>query len=634
MDLSLPKILKIRSFRNLCHLQSALAAVFCVLMQLLQDDQVRGMMSGEEYTLPIWFAALIAVLSVFLFLFERYADLSIFEGQAKAYGILISTGYSRKKLQAALLKTDLIRFFSSMAAGIFIGSLGYIFLLHLSGLQRGAADFSLSPAGYLPLFLVFTPIRLFHLKLRLRRVGSMEVAEMIRFEREEKPLRRPALFLGAGVLLLFFGFYFAKVYRSESYGFVMAFLPMLCFVLAADSTVRSFRFWFEKGMKIFPYAYFRNLFFISQLRVHYRRYAKLLSASAILILFGLHILSMNLMTMRQPDRYAQENPYDFILLEEERGEFLSREIEKFEREFFPYIESAALVFIEQVRIRWEGEDYTLAVDLLSESGYEELTGEALDLSGKETLILTQKDKEYYEMQIQEEKGIVWGFQPPGETKGLIGGREQPFVIIGEIWREVYNTDDQERRSYIVSDEYYRELSRELGGRRAEYFVKVRGETPEEKREEMCQALRSSGKIVVEKEKALAEKRERKRLVTRILFAPVLLLFAVLLGFILLRIGQNIRRSSGRYENLLFLGYTRPLLYRELKKEIAALLLIPFSVGTLLSVIYSVSVSENAQGLAETIGLGIAGFALIEWIVYRGAVSFWRGYFLKKTGKKR
>lgn len=629
MDLSLSKILNIRSFRNLCYLQAALAAVFCVLMQLLQNDRVRGMMSGEEYTLPIWFASLMAVLSVFFFLFEHYAGLSIFEGQAKAYGILISAGYPRKKLQTALLKMDLLRFFSSMAAGILIGNLGYVFLLRLPGLQRGAADFSLSPAGYLPLLLVFSLIRLFHLKRRIRGVGSLEVAEMIRFEREEKPLRYPAAYMGIGVFLLFFGFYFAKIYRSESYGFFMAFLPMLCFVLAADFIVRSFSFWFEKGIRIFTYAYCRNLFFISQLRVHYRHYAKLLSASAILILFGLHILSMNLMMMRQPDRYAQENPYDLVLLEEEHGEALSQEIETFEREFFPYIESAVLVFIEQVKIRWDEEDYTLAVDLLSESGYEKLTGEALDLSGKETLVLTQKDKEHYEMRIEEEKGIVWGFQPPGETKGLIGSREHSFVIIGEIWREVYNTTDQERRSYIVSDEYYEKLSRELGRRRAEYFVKVRRETPEEKREEMYQALRSSGNIVVEKEKVLAEKRERKHLVTGILFVPVVLLFAVLLGFILLRMGQNIRRSSGRYENLLFLGYTRSLLYREIKKETAVLFLIPFFVGTILSVIYSFSLVENAQGLAEKIGLGIAGFALIEWIVYRGAVSFWGRYFLKK-----
>lgn len=326
------------------------------------------------------------------------------------------------------------------------------------------------------------------------------------------------------------------------------------------------------------------------------------------------------MSTAPTENYDVENPYDFIIIDRFDNERL-KYIQKFEQEFAEQIQSSQMLHIQEAKIKWNNDNYDYPINIMPERNYSDLTGKSLDISDNEVIVLTQMSEEKYSMNISEENGVKWGFQPPGETEVKINGQIKNFRVVKEIWEEVYNIERQDKRTYIISDGYYESIFADGEENKLQYFVKVKEEFRETYMDTIFSNLKKISDNITAKSDVLRLKKDNRYATSVLLFVPIVLIFISLSGLISLRIEQNVRKNKYKYKRLLYLGYTNIQVLSELKKEISLLFFIPFILGTVLSVIYTIfSVNQISTNLLMIICITTLIFACVEIVFYRVAIK--------------
>lgn len=107
-----------------------------------------------------------------------------------------------------------------------------------------------------------------------------------------------------------------------------------------------------------------------------------------------------------------EIPYDFILYTDtSHGDDIAS-IGNFENQEKASLADTRFVQILDGAIQWEGQEFDRSVHVMPESSYFDLTGRHLGIQSGEIVVLSQIDRNYYDIGTQEENGVEWGFQPP------------------------------------------------------------------------------------------------------------------------------------------------------------------------------------------------------------------------------
>ena len=186
---------------------------------------------------------------------------------------------------------------------------------------------------------------------------------------------------------------------------------------------------------------------------------------------------------------------------------------------------------------------------------------------------------------------------------------------------MYNIERQDKRTYIIPDKYYESLFVDGKKQSVQYFVKVKEEFRETHTDIMFSNLKKITDNVTAKSDVLNFKKENRYAVSVLLFVPIVLIFIALSGLTSLRLDQNFRKNKLKYKRLLYLGYTNMQVLSELKKEIFMLFFIPFVLGTILSVIYTIfSINQINTNLLVVICIATLIFSCIEIIFYKLAIK--------------
>lgn len=417
-----------------------------------------------------------------------------------------------------------------------------------------------------------------------------------------------------GFVLLAFGL-LLLTFKGESYNFAAALFPMLFLTASAYCLTMSFSHWFTKIFARSTSKYHRNLFFISQLRTNYKKYAKLLTGCTIIVIFGLFMLIIDVSLATDDGNHSFEMPYDFTAyMDTVDGDDLKR-IEDFEMQEGALLTDTRLVRISDGAIQWEGQEFNRLVHVMPESSYFDLTGKHLGLQNGEIVVLSQIDRNYY-VGIQEENGVRWGFQPPGPVPFLVGDKVYTGTIVREIWEIVYNIEDQAQRTYIITDEDYEGIVSEAGCDQMKYFVSV---SSPGSLSAVYSRLQEISPIITAKEATLETQAQNKLVVSILILLAVMLLLFSLVSLIMLRINQNISEEKRKYSNLFSIGYTYAQLLGEIRKEMATLFFVPLVVGSLISIMYALLLNRRTslRQVVVTFGVALLFFA-VQYIFYRVA----------------
>ena len=458
MGIDLNKIVSFRKYYNSFMLFAILIAVFQMFIQFNFNADAIKIMSEVDYTIPVWFTSLNIIMVLFLFVYQHYISLYIFDEQVKKIGILFGIGVNKGYLCKYLYKKWCYFFLISVIGGISLGTTLYVLIFQVLKIGDFISVKDISVAGSSTTFAVVLITYIVNIVYRIRFIKKSEIKELLTYERKVKKVKYPKIYTALGVVSLLVGIYFLKIYQVTSYGVLIALIPILCFTLAAYFLIMTFSDWYEGLLSLSLKKYLKRLFFISRLRIEYKDYAKLLVLCATSIIFGLYILFMNIaMSITPIENYDVENPYDFVAVIDGNNDEKLNDIQKFELEFTEQIESSQMLYIQEAKIKWDNDDYNYSINIMSEKNYSDLTGKSLGISGNEAIVLTQMSEDNYSMSISEENGVKWGFQPPGDTEVKINEQIYHFKIVGEIWEEVYNIERQDKRTYIIPDKYYESL---------------------------------------------------------------------------------------------------------------------------------------------------------------------------------
>ncbi len=420
------------------------------------------------------------------------------------------------------------------------------------------------------------------------RINGLEISDMLNYKKLDKSIVHPCLYQNTGFMLLAFGL-LLLTFRGESYNFVSALFPMLFLTASAYCLTMSFSYWFTKIFIRSKSKYHRNLFYISQLRTNYKKYAKLLTGCTIIVIFGLFMLIIDVSLATDDGGHSFEMPYDFtVYMDAADGDDL-KSIEEFETQESALLADTHLVQILDGAIQWEGQEFSRLVHVMPESSYFDLTGKHLGLQNGEIVVLSQIDRNYYNIGTQEENGIEWGFQPPGPVPFLVGDKVYTKTIVKEIWEIVYNIEDQAQRTYIIGDEDYEGIVGEAGYGQMKYFISV---SSPDSLSTVYERLQEISPIITAKTMNLETQAQNKLVVSVLILLAVMLLLFSLVSLILLRINQDISEEKRKYSNLFSIGYTYAQLQGEIRKEMAVLFFVPLVLGSTISTMYALLMSSR------------------------------------------
>lgn len=264
-------------------------AMFFVYTGLVSNPQIISVMKSIEYTLPIWMIALICILAVFSFAYYHYLCVYTLDEKMKDYGILTSLGHNQKHISEAFLRIIAKSMLPALLCGLLAGTLIYFIILDM--LNRALnTDFHFFPLqGYVLAAVVYAAVYLINAVSLGSRINGLEISDMLNYKKLDKSIDCPGLYQNTGFIMLAFGL-LLLTFRGESYNFASALFPMLFLTVSAYCLTMSFSHWFTKFFVRSTSKYHKNLFYISQLRTNYKKYAKLLTACTIIVIFGLFML--------------------------------------------------------------------------------------------------------------------------------------------------------------------------------------------------------------------------------------------------------------------------------------------------------------------------------------------------------
>lgn len=592
-------------------------AMFFIYTGVAGNSQVISVMSSIEYTLPIWMTALICILAVFSFVYYHYLCVYTLDEKMKDYGILVSMGYNQKRISEDFLRIIAKSMVRALLCGLLAGTLIYFIILSILNRVLNT-DFHAFPLqGYLLVGAVYMAIYLINAVSLGNRIIGLEISDMLNYERLDKSIERPVLYQNIGFALLAFGL-LLLTFKGESYNFTSALFPMLFLTAGAYCLTMSFSHWFTKIFVRSTSKYHRNLFYISQLRTNYKKYAKLLTGCTIIVIFGLFMLIIDVSLATDDGDHSFEMPYDFtVYMDAVDGNDLKR-IEEFETQESALLTDTRLVRISDGAIQWEGQEFNRLVHVMPESSYYDLTGKHLGLQNGEIVVLSQIDRSYYDIGIQEENGTQWGFQPPGPVSFSVGDKVYTRTIVKEIWEIVFNIEDQTQRTYIIEDEDYERIVRENGCDQMKYFISV---SSPDNLSAVYSRLQEISPLITAKDAALETQAQNKLVVSILILLAVMLLFFSFVSLILLRINQNINEEKRKYSNLFFIGYTYAQLQGEIRKEMATLFFVPLVSGSAISVMYALLMNRRTSLRQAVVTFGVALlFFAVQYIFYRVATK--------------
>lgn len=618
------KAIKINWYRNMYFTLITLIAILFVFVELVINPQVVKMMTDVDYTLPIMLYALIFILSIFSFIYYQYLCNYILDMKFKDYGILYSLGYTKHNIKKSFLYTLAKSIIISILCGLIAGTLLYYLILTLLNSVFNTKFYELSLNGYFIIGSVYFTIYILTSILFVRKIDKSDIVNMLNYKKQQKDIAHPLLCQNAGFFLVLLGILLLFI-RPSTYNLMYALLPMVCLVLGAYLLTLSFPYWF---IKLFAYTkrnYINNLFYISQLRTNYKKYSKLLTSCAIIIIFSLYLLIIDISFVTSDNSYDFEKPFDFVICINNLNNIKSV-IEEFEANQNQIINQTKLLEISDALIKWGSQDYDYNIDIMPERTYTKLTGKQLEIQNGQIFVLSQLNREYYDIGTQITNGVEWGFQPLDITYYKFGNKEYSGKIVKELWENVYNINKQDKRAYIISNEDYDVAVKQTGNNNWQYFVSASGG---ENLSTIYNQLKTISTDIESKETNLENQNRNNFIVFILLLIAVIVLLISLFSLIILRIQQNIEEENSKYSNLFSIGYTYEQLKKEIKKEMVTLFFLPLIIGVAITVPYTIfSTIRTSLELIIIIIVATLLFFIFEYIFYKITIAKLSKQYLK------
>lgn len=561
-------------------------SIFFVFCQLIVNESIVNKMITIDHTLPIWMKALVSIISIFSFIYYRYLILYIIEEKLKDYGVLISLGCNKDKIKYKVYKLLAKYTCITLIIGLSIGSILYYGVLALiNGTNLEKVSSHLSIIGYVIVIIIYLIIYIVNIKLINNKIKYMDISDMLYYKKVDKSINKPQVYQNIGVGLLIMGLVLLIISKSQDeYGFFSALIPMVFFIGSAYFLTQSFPYWFIILYTSRNENFLNNLFFISQLRTNYKKYANLLTACTIIIIFGLFMLIANINMGLSNNINAFEKPFEFVLYIDSLDDKILSKIDNFKANANERISNEQLVNIMRGNIQWDDDEYNNPIDIISENTYSKLSGKSLSIKKGDIVLLSQLDRNFYNISVENDRGIEWSYQPPGKISYLVNDKIYYGNITKEIWEIVYNIPNQSMRTYIISDSDYDQITKNIKHIKAQYFVNTFRVEDNNDIYELIKDISHESKIETKSYELQADA-SNKYIVSILILICILMLMSSLISLMLLKIQQTLNDEKLKYINLYTLGYNQFQLKKEIKKEMAVLFFMPLIIGGSISILY-------------------------------------------------
>ncbi|CEQ02874.1 Uncharacterised protein [[Clostridium] sordellii] len=117
-----------------------------------------------------------------------------------------------------------------------------------------------------------------------------------------------------------------------------------------------------------------------------------------------------------------EKPFEFVLYIDSLDDKILSKIDNFKANANDRISNEQLANIMRGNIQWDNDEYNNPIDIISENTYSKLSGKSLSIKNGDIVLLSQLDRNYYNISVENDRGIEWSDQPPGKISYLVNDK--------------------------------------------------------------------------------------------------------------------------------------------------------------------------------------------------------------------
>lgn len=594
-----------------------------------------------------WIATgLVTFITTFLMVFSMRYYIQL---RAKDYSIFITLGMRKKMTYMLILAEYTLGWLFSFAIGMLAGH-GILYGCQ-KALKRFYSDFveitDVRFVVYRNTILLSLGIMAAVFLLMMMWIDGRDLSTlMLKEEKEKKPESiywSVAVVIGVGIMI-FAGYQF----QGGSFSYMVSHIEWLVgglLILAFGGGVLLGRL--RKRRKF----YLRNILSLNQL---YSKYQS--NLIIVFILFTVHFFSLTYIVAEVAsilplDKYKEGYPYDMIWMAQVKDtEFSEELIEEYggtKRE------------IPMVRVRT---NYTPGHIGISESSYEELTGQSYDLKGREIIVNIESQEEQKEEIADDTYWDVYSWLYIGcQAEELFSldfrALDDPQYLyeIQDIYTQrvigQYSIDQWRENIIVFSDDYFNEQWERLSGDAEEPSLLMLFNFPEESKEGAWKELEEYAEqygvqepeitvpqsVVYSTDEFLVTQKMRQ------LFSfssKMFLLCSMLVSSVFvtaIKIISDIPAYQRKYEFLYCMGMRTKSQKKNMKMEMQNVANIALIAGMCMAVIYAASFSYRAHRIGAALDWGfwkywlliVIGYILIEIIIQRILVQ----YIMRKIEKE-
>ncbi|QYE98999.1 hypothetical protein [Paraclostridium sordellii] len=102
-----------------------------------------------------------------------------------------------------------------------------------------------------------------------------------------------------------------------------------------------------------------------------------------------------------------EKPFEFVLYIDSLDDKILSKIDNFKANANDRISNEQLANIMRGNIQWDNDEYNNPIDIISENTYSKLSGKSLSIKNGDIVLLSQLDRNYYNISVENDRGIEW-----------------------------------------------------------------------------------------------------------------------------------------------------------------------------------------------------------------------------------
>lgn len=433
-----------KDFFMACFVTSMSYAILYTFIAVVNDEVIKSVLRKDNGFIPLLYGIIISLVLFAIFIMS-YAFSKMLKNRSREIGIIISLGFSKKKI-AELLNFEIIYcFMISVVLGICIGvilsntvinMITYI-VFHIQKVRIFFYGNVFMLITILFIIILFIIVLVNFINLTKKSIHNiLDTSYNLR-----NPNVNDIFMFFGGIVLIALSLFILNMAIKNGYNIIPVYLIAILGI---------YLFEYSLGTILIRLVKNNDLIFLSNLRSKYNNYSKLIISLTILVIFSIFFVGICYLNYNiEEETILEDKPYDITIDCDLNNNISLQNIYSNLNLTNNMVNSQSIIVYADGKVKYFLDEDD--IDIISLDTFNKLTGSDLELLEGDCHIVTQLNRNQSE---------EW--MPNGQEINIsIGNQIFNLRIVGESWNFIYNTSERFKRIIVFNNQDFNEIQNDL-----------------------------------------------------------------------------------------------------------------------------------------------------------------------------